>query len=76
MPVSIAAQELAGSSKKRKRETSPVEKVDVAKVMNGTMPADKKGKGKAKEESILGDDSITGRRAEYVTSRRPRSLCN
>lgn len=65
MPVPVAAQELSSSqSKKRKRETSPVEKLDVATVMNGIRPADKKGKGKAKDESILGDDTLTGRKAE------------
>lgn len=65
MPVPVAAQELSSSqSKKRKRETSPVEKLDVATVMNGIGPADKKGKGKAKDESILGDDTLIGRKAE------------
>lgn len=68
MPISVAAQEMTSSSKKRKRESSPVEKLDVAKVMNGARPADKKGKGKAKEESILGDDTLTGRKAECVSS--------
>jgi hypothetical protein len=65
MPVSVAAQEVTGSNKKRKRETSPVEKLDVAKVMNGETASDPKGKGKAKQESILGDDNLTGRKAEY-----------
>ena len=67
MPVSVAAQEITGSNKKRKREASPVEKVDVAKIMDGALPVDKKGKGKAKDESILGDDSITGRKAECAS---------
>lgn len=71
MPVSVAAQEMTGANKKRKREASPVERLDVAKVMDGTIPTDKKGKGRAKEESILGDDSITGRKAECATMRLP-----
>lgn len=73
MPVSVAAQELTGANKKRKREASPVEKLDVAKVMDGTSPADKKGKGRAKEESILGDDTITGRKAECAPMQTPSS---
>lgn len=73
MPMSVAAQEMTGSNKKRKRETSPVEKLDVAKIMDGTLPVDKKGKGKAKEESILGDDTLTGRKAECAFLFKPNA---
>lgn len=64
MPIPVAAQEISSANRKRKRETSPAEKLDVAKVMNGAAITDSKGKGKAKDESILGDDGLTGRKAE------------
>ena len=71
MPVSVAAQELGSSSKKRKRESSK-DTFDAAQFVRGTatttIPSsqkDLKGKGKARE-ALLGEDGVTGTRAELA----------
>lgn len=74
MPASIAAQELAFTSKKRKRESSR-EAFNAAQFVNGqsstTPQLDVKGKGKARDV-LLGEEGITGSRAEHVCSGRQR----
>lgn len=68
MPVSVAAQELGSTSKKRKREASK-ETFDPAQFVRGqsipTTQVDTKGKGKGKaKEVLLGEEGVTGARAE------------
>lgn len=70
MPVSVAAQELGSSSKKRKRESSK-EPFNAAQFVRGedaaSPPVDVKGKGRAKDV-LLGEEGVTGARAEYVNA--------
>ena len=83
MPVSVAAQELgsapASSSRKRKRGSSAETAFsrgaaashleEAGKSLGPPAPPalDVKGKGKAKER-LLGEDGVTGARAEWVTA--------